>query len=213
MELPNFITDSQFAFDVPLSKEKDYRDLCPNISEIESWKNFPDKKYRIVGEVELMAKGNKKEDFNSIVRYILFLYDKKSPFHKKFNSIETKKANAILYSGIKEELIEHDEVIDMIVSFLVYQNSKLWSVIMTNERLFIEYLTILNTKLENFNSDKDIVETLTKKEKVRGFLETLCNDLDSQYERLYGGDKELMENTQKKVRLSPETVSKKLLSI
>lgn len=195
-----------------MSEDKDYRDLCPNISEIESWKNFPDQKYEVVEDGRAVGKRNKKSDFNSIIRYILFLYDKRSPFHKKFNSIETKKANAIIHSGIDEKLIEHDEIISMIVSFLVHQNDKLFSVICTNERLFSEYMQILNTRLENFNNDKDIVETLTKKEKVRGFLETLCNDLERQYDKFYGGDKQLLENVEKKVRLSPESISKRLSS-
>lgn len=195
-----------------MSEDKDYRDLCPNIGEIESWKNFPDQKYEVVEDGRAVGKRNKKSDFNSIIRYILFLYDKRSPFHKKFNSIETKKANAIIHSGIDEKLIEHDEIISMIVSFLVHQNDKLFSVICTNERLFSEYMQILNTRLENFNNDKDIVETLTKKEKVRGFLETLCNDLERQYDKFYGGDKQLLENVEKKVRLSPESISKRLSS-
>jgi len=193
-----------------LSDDKDYRDSCSNIAEIESWKNFPDKKYEIEESGVIIAKKNKKADFNAIARYILFLYDRKSPFHKKFNSIVTKKANAILHSGIDEKLIEHDEVIDMMVSFLVYQDSKLWGLIATNENLYIEYMQILNTRMEKFSSDKDLVTTLTLKEKVRGFLETLCNDLDAQYDRLYGGDKDLMEEVQKKRKLSPESISKRL---
>lgn len=130
--------------------------------------------------------------------------------HKQFNSIAAKKASAISLSGINEELIDHDEIVSMIVSFLVFQNDKLWTVICTNERLFIEYAGILNTKLENFSSDKDIVTTLTLKEKVRGFLEALCNDLDAQYDRLYAGDKDLKEEVQKVRKLSPESVSKRL---
>jgi len=193
-----------------LSDDKDYRDSCSNIAEIESWKNFPDKKYEIEESGVIVAKRNKKTDFNAIARYILFLFDKKSPLHKQFNNAVTKKANAISLSGIDEKLLEHDEVIDMIVSFLVYQNDKLFSVICTNERLFAEYMQILNTRLENFNSDKDIVETLTKKEKVRGFLETLCNDLERQYDKFYSGDKDLMEVAEKKTRITPESISKRL---
>lgn len=194
------------------SEETDYRNCSPNLDEIPSWKNYPDKKHEIIEDGKIVVKRNKKSDFNSIIRYILFVYDKKSPFHKKFNNISAKKQNAINFSGINESLLKHDEVIEMIIDFLLYQNDKLWSVICTNENLFTEYMTVLNTKLENFNSDKDIVETLTKKEKVRGFFEKLCSDLDVQYDTFYNGDKDLQEDTQKKRRLTPETVSRKLSS-
>jgi hypothetical protein len=211
MDFPSFITDAKLTFDfLNFDEGTDYRRSSPDLEEIPAWKNFPDKKYEVIEDGKVIVKANKKSDFNSIVRYISFFYDKKSPFHKNFNNIAVKKQKAIEFSGIDEKLLKHDEIIEMIVGFLLHQNNKLWAVIMTNENLFLEYMQVLNTKLENFNSDKDIVETLTKKEKVRGFFETLCSDLDVQYNRFYNGDKDLQEEIQKKKRFTPESISKKL---
>lgn len=180
-----------------------------------TWKNFPDKKHEKShedknGKKIVTSPRNKRTDFNSIVRYILFMYDRKSPFHKKYQNLAQKRANAIQVSGIKEELVNHDEVIEMIIEFLSYQNDKLWAIICTNENLFLEYMTVLNTNLDNFNSDKDIVGTLKMKEDVRKFLESLRLSLDAQYEEFYSGDKDLKEKVEKTRRLRPETVSMKL---
>lgn len=184
------------------------------MEDIPTWGKYPNSEYKIVETIDgkkiVKVPQNKREDFNPIVRYILFMYDKKSPLHKKFLNISSKKANAIELSGIKEELIENDEVIDMIVEFLAYQNDKLWAVICTNENLFLEYMAVLNTRLDNFNTDKDIVGTLKIKEEVRKYLDSLRLSLDAQYEEFYSGDKDLKEKVEKTRRLRPETVSMKL---
>ena len=174
------------------------------------WKNYPDKKYKVAEEGKPIVHTNKRTDFNPIVRYIMYMYDKNSPFHKRFSNIDLRKTNALSESGMDEELLSSEEVVDMIVSFLVYQRDKLWSVICTNENLFIEYLSVLNTKFEKFNSDKDIVTTLKVKEEVRKFLDSLRINLEAQYEEFYNGDKNLKEVVEKKVRFTPETVSSKL---
>jgi hypothetical protein len=58
--------------------------------------------------------------------------------------------------------------------------------------------------------DKDLVQTITLKEKVRENIMKVDADLTMLYEKFYNGDKVLEEKATEVVRFSPESVAKKL---
>lgn len=201
-----WIDQAKFAFDIKYPLNFILKN--PEMESMLSWKKYPDIKYQIkTDDGKIIQKQNKRDLFNSIVKYILFVYDKNSPFHKRFPSLTRRREEAIIQSGMPEELMTHDEIVSMIIDFLVYINDKLWSVICTNENLFVEYMSILNSDLDNFNSDKDLVSTIQAKEKVRESLEKVMNSLEAYYDKFYNGDKDLQEIVSKKPRLTPEKMS------
>ena len=151
MNLPDYIKNTEFVFDIS-SLEHDLRITNPKMEEMPSWKKHKNSK-----------------DFNGKVLYILFMYDKKSPFIKKFPDLETRRKNAINESGIEESIVTEmtDKLfVSMISEFLRYQNDRLWALICMNESIFLQYSNILMQTTDDVRGDKDLVQTIKLKEDV-----------------------------------------------
>ena len=196
LEFPNWITEVKFAFELDQSG-MDMRLKNPRMNEMPSWKRH----------------GNNSHVFNSKVFYILFMYDKSSPFLKKFNDLELRREKAIQESGVDGNLVTEMtdlDFVNMVVEFLRFQNDRLWFIICQNESIFMQYSTILMQSTFDVKGDKDFVNTLTLKEKVRENIMKVDADLTMLYEKFYNGDKLLEEKATDVVRFSPESVAKKL---
>jgi hypothetical protein len=192
--IAEFIKKSNFCFDINnADPESDYIITFPQMAQIPSWHDCL------------------KPEFNSLVRFILYLYDKGSAFREKFRDFEVRKQNAIIEAGAEGLGLEEysDEVIVMISDFLRYQNDKLWTLICINESIFQEYNEILMTKLDKVNNDKDLITAVTTKEKVREYMDKTRRDLETYLTEFYADDKQAEEKHQKMVRFSPESISKK----
>jgi len=183
--------------------------LCfPDMERMPSWDKYPNKAFQEKDkDGKIIKSSNKRADFNAIVEYILLAYDKKSPLIAKFQSFEKRRDVALSESKMPKDLLNHDEITAMIVDFLMYQNDKLWTLIVTNENIFIEYIHVLNTKTSDL-SDKDVAQTLTNREKIREYLGKITTDLELLYEKFYNGDRDLQEVVEKKrVRFTPEGIA------
>jgi len=181
------------------------------MNEIESWKKFPSGK-----------------NFDEIALYIMFMYQKDSPLVKKFSDVTKRREEAIKESGISGQMAESlkymsidpgekdkpnplkktfDQIIKMIVDFLMYQNDVDWSVICLLESLFVEYSTILITGISNVNNDKDLVAATNAKKVTREELMRVKDDLKQLKNEFYNGDTELIDVVEKKIRFTPEGIS------
>lgn len=187
----DFVAKSEFVFDIlPHIGCKDYREVVPSILEIPWFEYY------------------EGDNFNSILNYILLMYDKGSLLVEKQKNVAERKKIAIMESGIREDFVDSDEMIEMISAFLRYQNDKLWTLICVNEAMFQEYSEIVITKLDRVNNDKDLITAITTKEKVREYMDKTRKDLEAYLNEFYAGDKELEEIHQKMVRFSPESISR-----
>ncbi len=208
MELATFIKEAKFTFDIDDPK-LDFRVQDARMEEIPSWKEYPSKKYDHEDDSGKKVKNkNPRNAFNGIVLYIMFLYDKKSPFHKKYQDLKKKRDEAIKESGISVD-VNNEEVLDMTVDFLMYQNDKMWTEICVHESLFSEYTGIL-LKPMNESKDKDLIAATNAKQKTREEFSSIRVKLDSLYLEFFGGDKDLLEKAQKTSRFKPESISRAL---
>lgn len=161
----------------------------------------------------------KVKHVDTAIRYIVLLYDRTSPLVKKHQNFEERKKAAMDYASsfgdISEEWIDNvlsnrdDKVIEMIIDFLKIQDDKLWSSIITNEELFLEYTKTLFKPIELINSDKDLIQATTVKEKIREAQSKVRQELKALYEEFYNGDKKL-EEVAKGKKFSPEYLAKRV---
>lgn len=198
MKLPDYISNHKFHWDIVGADDtRDFRNVFKDMEDLKSWKKDPP-----------------GGQFNEIVKYILFMYDKGTPFTRKFNDLNKRKEAAVKFSGlegkVKTEMLNlsNDHHVDMIVDFLMLQGDKLWAVICIHENLFAEYSGVLLKNIELINNDKDLVAGTNLKEKTRESLIKVQVELESLYNKFYNHDVELQETVQKKVRMTPEMISK-----
>lgn len=158
----------------------------------------------------------KVKHLDTAIRYITFLYDVTSPLIKKYPNFEERKRAAMDYSiegEVSESWMEDvlnnrdDRVLEMIIDFLKIQDDKLWSSIVTNEELFLEYTKTLFKPIEMISSDKDLIQATTIKEKIREAQAKVRMELKVLYEEFYNGDKKLEESVKGK-KFSPEYLAK-----
>ena len=208
MSYPDFIKLTKFTFNFnkkceqPMCNHNRLVQCHPEMQEIDSWNTY---------------RGKNQEE---ILVYIMLLYDRKAymqgtPLQQKYTDIQKRREMAVTESGISEEdfakIKEGDKVyMKMILDFLKYQNSRLWSLIVATENSFLEYLDTLMSKQTAFNNDKDLISAIANKEKVREFLSKVVDDLDRLYDKFYNGDKEIEEVANKRIKLSPESLANRL---
>lgn len=217
IEYPTFIKESSFTFDIE-QNDLDLRLSNPIMDQIPSWKDYPSKQFdKKDDDGKTIRNKNKREHFNSIVLYIIFVFDKKSPFHLKYRDIKKKKEIAAQEAslpekdGFDEQVLnnENEEVLKMTVDFLTFQNDKMWTEIAVYESLFSEYAGLLFKPI-NESKDKDLVAATNSKAKIREEFSSVRLQLDRLYMEFYGNDTSLLDKAQKTTRFSPESVSKKL---
>jgi hypothetical protein len=194
--IPQYIKEHRFYFDV-INAEVPY---STGLGLPPKWKKL------------------KIKNFDTAVRYVMFLYDMTSPLIKKFPNFEDRKKNAItlaIWGEVPEKWIDDvlnnrdENVVEMIIEFLKVQDDKLWSSIMTNEELFLEYTKTLFKPIELISSDKDLIQATTIKEKIRESQAKVRQELKGLYEEFYNGDKKL-EEAVKGRKFSPEYLAKRV---
>lgn len=215
IEFASFVSENTFSFKID-ENELDLRLSNPEMNQIPSWEAYPSKAFdKKDDEGKVIRNKNKREDFNGIVLYIIFMFDKRSSFNSKFLDVEKKRIAAIHEAQLSDSLTsnvllnDNEEIIAMIVDFLKYQNSKLWTEICVYESLFFEYANLLFKGI-NESRDKDLVSATNAKAKIREEFSSVRVQLDKLYEKFYNGDKVLEEKATEVVRFSPESVAKKL---
>ena len=195
--IPQYLKEHKFYFDVVNAE-------LPYLSSL---------------ELPQVWKKKKIKHFDTALRYIMFLYDTSSPLIKKFSNFEDRKKNAmdcavwgdVPLKWIVDVLNNRDEsVVEMIIEFLRVQDDKLWSSIMTNEELFLEYTKTLFKPIELIASDKDLIQATTIKEKIREAQLKVRQELKGLYEEFYNGDKKL-EDVVKGRKFSPEYLAKRVV--
>lgn len=167
--------------------------------------------------------GCPEKDRNRMVKYVIFAYDPESPCVKNFSSDLKKRKEAAaeaagyvrLTSGkFEQPVIDYMNMLnahinDMICCYLRYfVNNQIWSLIVADENVMAEYISLLLEPINNQNGgkmdDKKLLEAATIKSKLREECKSIVADLNKLYKELYGDNDDLKEIITKPIR--PETI-------
>lgn len=149
----------------------------------------------------------------AVIKYICYMYDQASPMKRHFPELIQRKLECSQLSGLIKYPELHQasmefssEMITMAIDeFLKFQNSRIWSMIVSNEEVFYEYQSKLILKTEA-DHDKDMLQALQIKSKIMNDMDVINQRLESYYDKLYQGDGELIEKVQIK-NISPEEIA------
>lgn len=151
------------------------------------------------------------------IKYVVLMYDSKSPLQTT-RDINKRKLDALALAGINENEqlsqglvnVDSDEIISLVVSYTMIQNSRIWSMIVANEQAFYEYQGKVMQPLEKLDKgkEKDLLDAMTKKSKLLEDMDIISNRLTKYYSQLFPDD----DDVQKKIeqtRFTPESIAKK----
>lgn len=138
----------------------------------------------------------KRADLDKMVRYIMVLYDKRSPIIKQITNIGQRKNEAALVAGydlkLDADLLEGlFDFIDtdlqiLALQFLKDQNDMYWSMIVSNEQTFWEYQRALNARVEVFTGDKQKMDALNIKSKLMDECDRITERVEIYYLKVFG---------------------------
>ena len=183
--------------------EKDLLKTYPKIGEL-----LPEE----VSEEDALA-----HEGDRLLRYILCLYDPKSPVVKDNPDLGSRKIAAAHAAGYnttndtaKLELIytcESEYMVGIIVNFLrqVVQ-SRVWASLQADEQTYWEFIYRMLLPINRDKGDKDQVQAVAVKTKLSEDKESIMERIDNNWNKFIGDDPELKKKI-KKQDFSPEAMA------
>lgn len=164
---------------------------------------------------------------DKMIRYVLLMYDQNSPLRKYYPDVNKRKDFAAAIAGYDadkdiskienlktltenvttedgQKVVPYEELLESISTYMTYQNSRLWTMIVTNEQSFYEYQRRIMAEVGG-EADKDALSAITIKTKLLEAMDDIHKRLDRYYSELTGGDQDLEMAIMIKKRLSPES--------
>jgi hypothetical protein len=136
------------------------------------------------------------EDFNRTVKLIMAMYDKSSPLVRMYQDVNKRILEAAAVAGYDveksrgdiESLFSFQDKLftSMVIEFLRLQNSRIWTMICSNEQTFYEYQKALMSEVTMFNTEKDKLSAVAIKSKLMEDSDAISERLDRYYQLLYG---------------------------
>ncbi|MEJ7827162.1 MAG: hypothetical protein WKF91_03175 [Segetibacter sp.] len=160
-------------------------------------------------------------DHEKRIRYIIALYDPKSPLGKDYPEWTRRKQEAALLAGFnltKDSALLTD-IFTCMDEFVLYGihvflrqfvKDRLWGKIVANEETFWEYQLRLMTPIAKMKKDKDEMTAIVVKTKLSDDLDTIGSRVDSYKKEFYCGDEILEQVSEQPVRLTPEKIANAL---
>lgn len=159
------------------------------------------------------------------MRYVLLMYDYNSPLRTHYTDLAKRKQFAADLAGfdlakddlarlfefrliVEEEIVPNEELLDLIIGYLKYQNNWVWSMIVSNSEAFYEYNRRVMMPVEG-SRDKDILQAINIKTQIMQSQDEIYQRLQKYYRELSGGDDELEQELGNRKRLSPESLAKR----
>lgn len=152
-------------------------------------------------------------------RYVILMYDVNSPLRQHYPELGKRKEFAASMAGydlMKDDVTglfdfkindePHEELLDIIIRYLKYQNNWVWSMIVSNEQAFYEYNRRVMMPVEG-NRDKDILQAISIKTQIMNSQDDIYQRLQKYYRDLSGGDTNLEEAITIRKRLRPEEIA------
>lgn len=164
---------------------------------------------------------------DKMIRYVLLMYDQNSPLRKYYPDVNKRKDFAAAIAGYDadkdiskienlktltenvttedgQKVVPYEDLLESISTYMTYQNSRLWTMIVTNEQSFYEYQRRIMAEVGG-EADKDALSAITIKTKLLEAMDDIHKRLDRYYSELTGGDQDLEMAIMIKKRLSPES--------
>jgi hypothetical protein len=153
---------------------------------------------------------------DKMIRYCLYMYDSGSPLISMFPDIKQRKIEAATISGFTkdedEEIMklytfENSEFLKMVHEFLVYQNNRVWAMIVSSEQTFYEYQQKLLKPVTDADGDKNLLQATQIKSKLMEDCDSINQRLEGYYRKFYGDDEELVKKSDSFRRFTPEDIA------
>lgn len=139
------------------------------------------------------------------IKFILFVYDKDSPFIDKFLSLSKRKAAVIEHIGANEINQDEEVFITAVWALLKSQKDSTWTLIVTNETVFDEYSRLILAPLESLK-EKEKLQSLELKSKLMSAMEEISDRLKRLWNEFSTGDDVLVDSIR---RITPEKMARK----
>lgn len=156
-----------------------------------------------------------RNDIESLIKYIIYMYDKNSPMREMYQELEERKLECAMLSGYKElkdkkilkELfnLTDKRACFLISSFLKFQNHKTWAMLVSNEEVLWQYQQELLSPITDFRQDKEKLQALDIKSKLMNECDSMIKRIEGYEDKIYGDDDKL-RNAIKNIT-SPENIA------
>lgn len=155
-------------------------------------------------------------DLDRLLRYVMVLYDKKSPLIKSFTKLDQRKKEAAVLAGYdidKPEVMEPlfnftDPLLQAFaLHFMEEQNDMWFCNLMSAEQTFYEYQRALMAEVKLVVGDKDKMSTLMLKSKIQDECDKLAERVETYRTKVYGEGEE--KQVAKTRDFSPEGIAKR----
>jgi len=153
-----------------------------------------------------------------IVKYILYMYDLRSPMRRQISEIKQRKQECAILAGFELEKgrdkaevdrlfnFEDEQAFDFVLNFLRYQNNKTWAVLVSNEEVLFQYQEELLKPVTNYKTDKDKLSAHDLKSKLMAESDKILERIELYEEKIYGTDKDLL-NKVRQAPITPEQIA------
>lgn len=152
------------------------------------------------------------------LRYIIALYDPKSPLIKGIQNLNHRKQTALEIAAIDtdkhiaEVMVMQECKDERFVLFVqnylrYYGKSMEWAMIQAFEQAFWEYQARIMQPIERGDKDKDLMSAVQIKTKLTDDIQGLYDKYQAALEKFYGEDRDLIEQSAQITRFTPEGVA------
>lgn len=157
---------------------------------------------------------SKDTNLDSIMRYIIMIYDPRSPLIFNERDMNHRKGVAAQLAGFdldnRDYLMSiyqcsHEYIIDLIMKFLTrFIKSKEWAAICAFESAYWESITKVIEPISGKNS-RDILTSVQIKATIKDEIEKDIGRLEKLYQKFLGEDDSLIQKSAR--RVSPELIA------
>lgn len=157
---------------------------------------------------------SKRTDIDKLIRYVMALYDKKSPLIKQITNLDQRKKEAALVAGYDLKFDDVEALFDftdpelqlLALEFLKEQNDMYWTMIVSNEQTFWEFQKALNQRIANTKDDKQWMDALNVKSKIMDECDRITERVETYYQKVFG-DGEAQAKAKQTRGFSPEAIA------
>lgn len=162
----------------------------------------------LVKRIPEFEKLKKRADYNRLVMYIMFLYDKNTDLADEHKILQDRKDAAATDAGYERVKggkwpenvqkvmdIRDKEAGEAILSFLKTQKNHIWTEIIVTEQELDEFQRIrfnsITKKKGKVGDEKDVIDAANKKDKLKEACETRIKSLESLYNQFFQDHQDL----------------------
>lgn len=143
-----------------------------------------------------------------VAKYIILLYESKSPLRQKITNLSERKKECAELVGLKQVDqifdLSYPNIITHISSYMRHQQSKVWSVLVANEEVLWQYQSELLTPITTFKTDKDKLQALDMKSRLMVECDAIIKRIDSYEEKLFGDN---LDKKEEIIAMTPESIA------